>query len=601
MTHIHHRHRLYSFAALAVLLFASVASGLNNGDACSQDYECNIPYGMCSSSSSSSGEASSSSSEGSSSPSSSSSSSSSSGEAAGSCSLLPGFGVDGDKLYFLGRCDGDARLFSANLDGSSITQIGQLDETAGQILSFTSISEFDYFISRSTRLALQFDAVDRESLNITEIAYQRGTPAPTFEFDSRGATYGCLGFDVVAYDSILTGNAISSSYSIIYNYTELQDAAGDFYTCQDVDFSGDTLYILVGNGGVNDSYVLQGSVDGSAPLESILSIFSSSSFPRSTIDADSQAVYYASEFAINRVFTDGSVGPSELYTGQTPDPNVTHIEAAGDFVYFADGAFIRRTNKNTLSTDSLIPASFEYGGGASKRSVLDDAVCTCRPGFSGADCTQCAGQIQWQDGVPSCVDLLDNGFPSSCSADYHCGNPPYTRCSPSSGQCECVSSFTGRGCTLCSGTVSFNNGVPSCSDTSSGASSSAESGSASDSDGTPTPTTPCDVSITQTLRTQWQSDSATYYLYDVTVTNTGSSSVTSPTFFIRSADNQDGFRLEQSWNLVTYASTVPGQQIVSLMPDTQLSPGSSYTSAGYVVKASRTNVELSQCAPQSSK
>eukprot|EP01113_Clastostelium_recurvatum_P011764 TRINITY_DN16025_c0_g1_i2.p1 TRINITY_DN16025_c0_g1~~TRINITY_DN16025_c0_g1_i2.p1 ORF type:complete len:516 (+),score=146.12 TRINITY_DN16025_c0_g1_i2:60-1607(+) len=103
------------------------------------------------------------------------------------------------------------------------------------------------------------------------------------------------------------------------------------------------------------------------------------------------------------------------------------------------------------------------------------------------------------------------------------------------------------------------------------------------------PPTTCSVAVSQTLRTTWTAGSETFRLYDVTLTNTGSVQVNSPSFFVRSSGQ---FQITQSWNVVS--STVSGQQVLSMPANTPLAAGASYTGAGYVVSA-ETTVALNAC------
>ena len=96
--------------------------------------------------------------------------------------------------------------------------------------------------------------------------------------------------------------------------------------------------------------------------------------------------------------------------------------------------------------------------------------CGCRPGFTSDACNACpGGQIQWLEGIPSCVTMYvsispyllsilspippyplviifslahnyifsnSNGNPATCNYDYECSNSPYAFCDGT-----CVSFF----------------------------------------------------------------------------------------------------------------------------------------------------------------
>eukprot|EP01112_Ceratiomyxa_fruticulosa_P019579 TRINITY_DN6449_c0_g1_i1.p1 TRINITY_DN6449_c0_g1~~TRINITY_DN6449_c0_g1_i1.p1 ORF type:complete len:266 (+),score=55.63 TRINITY_DN6449_c0_g1_i1:1596-2393(+) len=93
------------------------------------------------------------------------------------------------------------------------------------------------------------------------------------------------------------------------------------------------------------------------------------------------------------------------------------------------------------------------------------------------------------------------------------------------------------------------------------------------------------ASVTFNLRTTWTTDSTPYYLYDLTISNSGSKPLTVVSFtLIASAD----FQISQDWNLIDFGFTDPKQHPVGLRQDENISvpPGGSYTGAGLVVSGS---------------
>jgi len=110
------------------------------------------------------------------------------------------------------------------------------------------------------------------------------------------------------------------------------------------------------------------------------------------------------------------------------------------------------------------------------------------------------------------------------------------------------------------------------------------------------PASSCPITLSQSIRSTWTDNSgSTQYLYDITIQNTGSGPVTTPNFFIKSADGRSGTAITQTWNLVVYATTVPSQVLVSIPPNTQIAAGSSYTAAGYVTNGTQTVLVLDSC------
>lgn len=117
----------------------------------------------------------------------------------------------------------------------------------------------------------------------------------------------------------------------------------------------------------------------------------------------------------------------------------------------------------------------------------------------------------------------------------------------------------------------------------------------------PTPTgsgegTPsaCTVTLTQRITT----DEEGLNTYNITITNIGGDTVVTPVFFINLVE---GFNLGivSTSGLVTYASTVAGQILVSLPPNTPIAAGATYTAASYVTNNTVTALRLSSCVSDS--
>eukprot|EP01111_Echinosteliopsis_oligospora_P018761 TRINITY_DN8783_c0_g1_i1.p1 TRINITY_DN8783_c0_g1~~TRINITY_DN8783_c0_g1_i1.p1 ORF type:complete len:443 (-),score=60.82 TRINITY_DN8783_c0_g1_i1:8-1276(-) len=163
-------------------------------------------------------------------------------------------------------------------------------------------------------------------------------------------------------------------------------------------------------------------------------------------------------------------------SGMTQNPSDSSVLYFGTefglFAYtFATNKIETLTNDTNYGTIVYYDGSIIYNNGALIRSVkistkkITDVngnkvgTCKCAPGFTGDYCSVCNGQIQWYNGSPSCVAVDSNGVPESCTADYQCGNMPYTYCASS---CQCQYGFTGSRCDQCAGNVTWSDGIPSC-------------------------------------------------------------------------------------------------------------------------------------------
>jgi len=543
------------FIFLAVCISSSL--GLP-GSNCTYDYDCDaIPYEVCLNSSSSS-----------------------SPFPSLSCTLLPGFGVDGNtnKIYFLGRCGGPAPIgnpnynytnagtvyiFSANLDGTSITPVIALEENtelvANSIIAeFWMVSPTDFFFIRTDQLSRPwYDSIDRKNFTESVLANTEGVSV-SLDYTT-GKTYGCFAYGTIFQSTAINLFTFNPPYTVLYTDTPY------FGYCKNLKVIGNNLYILGGQVYNTDAIYL-GNINGSQPLDSPFLIDHLSS--PYAFDADSSAVYYTSQYSVNRFFINGHGGPTLLvdYPDHKPFPNFTTLQVLNDELYFDDGAWIRRVNTTSLATDDLIPYQFSYTA---------FGECACLSGFSGDNCQTCEnGQVQWSNGIPNCVSYVANTtFPSTCSQDYQCGNPPYTICDDN--QCKCRETFSGASCTSCSESVSWDQGIPSC--------------LLSNQNNN----TSVNCNISQSLRTQWTSSGNNFYLYDITIYNSGSQDIITPGFFIESIG---AVEIAQSWNLVLYANTIPTQRLASLFPNTLISVDSSYTSSGYINQGNQTTLVLSSCS-----
>jgi len=100
-------------------------------------------------------------------------------------------------------------------------------------------------------------------------------------------------------------------------------------------------------------------------------------------------------------------------------------------------------------------------------STTAESSCECSQGFSGENCDQCpSGSTQWSDGQAYCVPIdASTGFPSSCFADYQCGQIPFVQCSNNVCTCATGAVAIPPSCSSCSDGSAIlwsNEGLPSC-------------------------------------------------------------------------------------------------------------------------------------------
>jgi len=266
---------------------------------------------------------------------------------------------------------------------------------------------------------------------------------------------------------------------------QIEIANGVSYSCQ-LDYGTNNSYSIVrfegevGQGGQTTGkklYVLGSSQCGpvrvGAGSELYFTIITVTPNPNTI--ASYTTVFYKGSTSV----TGSTSLPSPLFVvkGQVLDFDV---DTTGSIVYGSRNGLFKRdgsTTKALLNEQvtglSIYSKRVIYNNGVTIRSTSLDGQntmdlvqsgtgkCTCRQGFSGSNCQSCSGQIQWNNGSPSCVSTNKAGVPASCSFDYHCGNVPYTVCA---GVCSCRGNFTGDKCDQCASprTVSFSNGIPAC-------------------------------------------------------------------------------------------------------------------------------------------
>jgi len=424
------------FIFIFTLLFGNIFS-----TSCNFDYECNIPFGNCAGSTTNQQD---------------------------NCKLSPGFSIDEaqSKLYFSGRCNEDPQtpdnsgqgyIFSSNLDGSSLTRITPVHEllvTDGfsELVRFLDVSKDAFYVVKSERIGLDVYSIDRTTFEETSLLSYHEAPFNVFFDNAHDITYACEDNQIYKFNEIVTQsvNSYSDAY-IIYNSTEFNNTF-----CSDVAEVGDDLYILtLSRDNSGRTFIWKGNNLGTAELELYLTIYGEAQF----FDVTSTAIFYAYDHFVYRHFLQPTALPTQLTTERGPNVAFNSIQSFEGFTYYNNGTHIRRVDELTLNTETVIGDSFSV---PSSNSTSSGKTCQCRPGFSGDSCNQCSTVIQWNNGIPSCPELNENGLPSSCSVHSDCGNSvPYVQCN-SAGACECASGFTGSDCTTCDGQVQWNNGNPSC-------------------------------------------------------------------------------------------------------------------------------------------
>eukprot|EP00026_Physarum_polycephalum_P008606 Phypoly_transcript_08694.p1 GENE.Phypoly_transcript_08694~~Phypoly_transcript_08694.p1 ORF type:complete len:416 (+),score=39.27 Phypoly_transcript_08694:111-1358(+) len=409
---------------ICLCLLALVASAFSQ---CAQDFECgNHPYAVCH------------------------------GGVNECRNTLPGLGVDEatNELYFAQICRTHSKLnnitfkkVSANGDVPVVIATQQqVPEAVNPDELFDIVGDNLYFSTESKTpghlLATLSLSTLTQSGTIDTGAYFQGA----IEFDvANKKTYVCNldmsdatgAYTIDRFDGIL-GQDANPTRSTLYTLPLTESCTAVRALGSDVYFS--VTDVSEGNThAVSRIYKGNGTCANCATAPELL--FSLNRKKVTDFDVTSDRIFYGTTTGVY----------SSDYTGK----KVAHIS-------WSNGASGVRVLGNRVYWNSgvaIISANLESSGVRQVNTF--SGTCGCRPGFSSDSCSACAGgQVQWLEGVPSCVTISNtDGNPATCNYDYECSNAPYAHCD---GTCKCRAGFSGAQCNVCAGTVSWKAGVPTC-------------------------------------------------------------------------------------------------------------------------------------------
>eukprot|EP01111_Echinosteliopsis_oligospora_P008074 TRINITY_DN2350_c0_g1_i2.p1 TRINITY_DN2350_c0_g1~~TRINITY_DN2350_c0_g1_i2.p1 ORF type:complete len:457 (-),score=62.80 TRINITY_DN2350_c0_g1_i2:49-1323(-) len=404
---------------------------------CTQDYQCNIPYGQCIRSNQST--------------------------SAGYCSSsFPGIAIDQSNagVYYALNCFNSASP-SPN-DQGNIT-IRRADATNGGGSATTVFSQ---------QLILGYGNIQRILAAENGVVY----------YDRAVRPPGTL--DLYAYN---VQSGLESKITLIPGlFQGYLDIATSTYTCQLLAQNNMFFYDIVRFAGV----VGQTGSSTNAYAGTILYSLGNSPCGPLRRGVGSDIIFTAINYTtLMTTFYRGIIMGSD---NALPSPYFTVNGVVNDFDVASNGAIVYGTSAglfkregntitNLYSETAVTGVSiFDrnqiifFNNGVTVRAITlqgqivqpnnnTTSVCQCKPGFSGNNCQTCInGQIQWNNNNPSCVSYGANGLPVSCSADYQCGNVPFTLCTNQT--CVCRNNFRGIKCDICDSprTLTWRNGIPYC-------------------------------------------------------------------------------------------------------------------------------------------
>eukprot|EP01132_Coremiostelium_polycephalum_P006010 gene6010-7487_t len=218
--------------------------------------------------------------------------------------------------------------------------------------------------------------------------------------------------------------------------------------CTGILKQGNSIY-LSANGNPGTRF-LRGSTEcrGCAASELVEIFKDSNESARSIANHNDAHLYYSTANGLFQ-FTIPQGNGTGTDRKQLVSGDIRSIAYYNGFVYFQDALnAVKKVDVTSGQVTTLFNAQRTFPG-----------QCSCATGFSGSDCGTCNGIIRWNNG-PQCVALLPDGNPAVCFNDWECHNNPYSYCFYS--KCKCRPNFTGPNCNECSGRVEWSGGSPVC-------------------------------------------------------------------------------------------------------------------------------------------
>ncbi|EFA76706.1 EGF-like domain-containing protein [Heterostelium album PN500] len=377
--------------------------------------------------------------------------------------MLPGIGRDtSGNIVLLGNFNSSSQglnyIATLPAAGGSITPGYAITTDANSGSGYSKSTQLYTFV---TSLNQPYIAVQKNNAPYTGPYFQNGTFNGVWAL--KGYTLG-LGFDDINKRTYYCDGNVHRIDKIVLTEQERFQGAMDLYAGQNCNFIGavgNDLYMALIN--YNDNGTTTTVYKGS---------ISCANCPASSLTKVATLNFQASGFSLSATHMYFSAAPGYL----TPNAGLIQLPLSGDmialryivsepvgrFVFDQSGDWIYYQTADLATIKKVGPISANHP----QVSVLYDRSnpgssgnCGCTGGMQGAQCQTCSGQIQWVNSFPQCI-AVSNGNPATCQADYQCANLPYTSCQYAT--CQCVNGFTGAQCQTCTGTVTWNNGVPTC-------------------------------------------------------------------------------------------------------------------------------------------
>ncbi|KAF2071907.1 hypothetical protein CYY_006786 [Polysphondylium violaceum] len=371
--------------------------------------------------------------------------------------LFSGIGVDdiNNKVYIMGNFNssgvpyGSTYIASVPLSGGSLSleypilsdiQTGAGFRTAYRLFKYLSKSKLMY-TQNAERLAPSIGPYFTNG-TLNGIWYPRGFSLAA-DFDEVAQMTLTCEFSITKYPMI------AQDTSIYQNRIELYRTL-----CQGIGKVGSSFYAVRYNPSGSGSQFFKGDINCVNCDPNTLVILFTDAAQVTGFEVTSSHIFYSSKWydgsnefkGIFQVPLSGDLSQKKVLVSDSVDS----MELSNNVIYYITGGKVKSVSIASGAVSTLYDNT----------NSNSEGECACAPGYTGQDCSQCAGDEVWDsNGNPKC--LISPPGQKACIYDWMC-NQPYGYCDGS--VCRCKYNFSGPKCDQCvNGLIKWDSyGNPSC-------------------------------------------------------------------------------------------------------------------------------------------
>jgi len=374
------------------------------------------------------------------------------------CQLINGVGISPNKVYWLERCsNGTSSAVSlVRATGTHVERVEDVYEDntdpndTSYVESLLGANFKAVYILRSGRFSNTLGEFDVKCDGLSpELSAGSTRPGELIDvafddnpdiFGSPFASYVCLGTQIVKYNKLNFN--LTDPYTVLY-----------MTGCSYIAYYNNAIYWADAIYNSNNITYTTAFYTGSTSCHNCTSPEPFTSFNNYVNDFDvgNGRIYFARQnWGIQSIALGAELSTA---TYVISSGNIEGIKVQGKKIFYNDGTTIRSIQVDGSNAHNI-------------SNITNSNTCQCATGFSGANCTDCSGQIQTFNGKLSCVPYDPvTGFPSRCILNENCGNTTLASCNQMLAKCECIAGAQAITplCDTCSnGPITWSNGVPAC-------------------------------------------------------------------------------------------------------------------------------------------